>query len=127
MDPVVRKIDALSRMTAKNGCTAAEAVAAQAKIRALMKEVSWSLSSDDEMIIRREKSKISRERKCQWDLAAAYLTLVDEVRRRRGVKRAEAETIVNETLEKLLNVTMQQKRLGREMVWIATEMGQKQQ
>jgi hypothetical protein len=146
MGDLSRKIDALSRRTVANGCTAAEAAAAQEKLRELRKrypleakafttreamnnrESKFEQQAAADRAEQRTRERVRREQRRQNNFSTAHSTLIDEVRRRRGVKtRAEAEAIVNEMLEKLLNVAMQQKRRGREVVWVATERKTKQQ
>ena len=126
MRSIIRKIDGLSRMTVANGCTAAEAAVAQAKLSNLLEECpSPSLLSTEEVrVIRRAREIINREGSREEDFSTAHSTLVAEFKRRHPhIKHAEACKAVNDALEKLLQVKMREKKTSRwrRPIWVAEQ------
>jgi hypothetical protein len=111
-------------MTAKNGCTLAEAAAADAKLSDLIKDCPALLSTEEEKVVRRVREKINREARRQEALDDARTTLVTEVKRwRPNVRHAEACKLVNEALETLLHVKMKEKKTSRwrRPIWVAEQ------
>ena len=112
---LARRLETLSRMTVKNGCTAPEAAAAQAKLSDLMKRhrlddghglkfTSCDLERAIKKAEQREKSRQYRMEKRAHEFAAAHGPLVSELRRRNPhLKIGEARRIVREAVAKLLD------------------------